>query len=96
MGMSAPPAAPQPPPASANLLGGDASVAQAGPTPEQQSQALMAEIRDLSMRITALARQYPQAADDFEVATQSLINSMTKIIVSQSSTEPASSPNLLG
>ena len=96
MGMNSAPAPQGPPPASANLLGGDASLAQAGPTPEQEQAAFMAEIRDITMRITALARAHPEAAEDFEVATQSLINSMTKVIIAASTTEPSNAPNLLG
>jgi len=86
------PAAPSP-----SLLGqSTAQPTQAGPSPEQESSAFMAEIRDLTMRITSLAQQYPQCAEDFEVSVQSLINGMTKAIISQSTTEPGSAPNLVG
>ena len=92
MGMSSPQGAPQP----QNLLGPNDAPTQAGPTPEQAQQALMAEVRDITMRITALARQYPDGAEDAEVATQSLINFMTKCVISSSTTEPSNAPNLLG
>lgn len=69
---------------------------QAAPSPEQQSQAFMMQTKDLTMQITALARQFPAGAQDYEFAIQALINAMTKVITSMSSTEPESAPNLVG
>jgi hypothetical protein len=67
-----------------------------GPTPEQQSEAFMAEVRELTIRISALARSFPAGAEDFELAVQNLINAMTKTVIAQSNTEPMSAPNLVG
>lgn len=66
------------------------------PTPEQLNEAFMAETQDLTMRITALARQYPAGAENYEIAIQSLIEAMTKSIIASTSTEPAMAPNLIG
>lgn len=69
---------------------------QVAPSPEQLSQAFMAQIRELCMGITSLARNFPAAAQDFELANQNLINGMTKQVISQSNTESASAPTLVG
>lgn len=56
----------------------------------------MAEIQDITMRITSLARSYPAGAQEFEVAIQSLIEAMTKSIIASTSTEPSAAPSLVG
>lgn len=100
MGMqqSGPQQGPPPGPSPSNALLGPTGSAPApvGPSPEQQSEALMSEVRDLTMRMTSLARQFPDGADDLEVAIQSLINFMTKTVIASSNTEPSSAPNLVG
>lgn len=69
---------------------------QLSPTPEQMNEAFMAETQDLTMRITSLARQYPAAAENYEVAIQSLIEGMTKAIIASTNTEPGMTPSLVG
>jgi hypothetical protein len=98
MGMpSAPTAAPtNPNPSPQPSLLGEQPQGQLGPSPEQMQQQLMAETRDLTTRITSLARQHPESAEDYETAIQSLINGMTRSVISASSTEPTSPPNLVG
>lgn len=78
-----------------SLLGASPAI-QPSPSPDQINQALMAEIQDLTTRITSLARQFPVGAENFEVAVQSLIEAMTKTIISSTSTEPTQAPNLVG
>lgn len=82
--------------APSNLVGPSQDPSQLSPTPEQMNEAFMAEIQDLTMRVTSLARQYPAGAENFEVAIQSLIEGMTKSIISSTSTEPGMSPSLVG
>ncbi len=67
-----------------------------GPTPEQEQAAFMAEVREITIRISSLARSFPAGAEDFELAVQNVINGMTKTVISQSNTEPMSAPNLVG
>lgn len=99
LGMAAQPAPQGPPPGPPqNLLGNPTATppGMAGPSPAQQNEALMNEVRDLTMRMTSLARQYPDGAEDLEVAIQSTINFMTKVVIASSSTEPTAAPNLVG
>jgi hypothetical protein len=90
------PTGPTAPPSPQGLLGeGAASAVTPSPTsPEQQSEALMAQFRDLSSQIQSIARQYPAAAQDLAVCNDSLINAMTKVL-SGMSAEPQSAPPVL-
>lgn len=97
------PQAAQPPMGSMDpsaLLGPGVSAPPAASTPvvspEQQSEAFMMQVRELTMQIDGLAQIYPEAGEDFEIAKQALVNALTKCLMSQSSTEPASSPSLVG
>lgn len=78
-----------------SLLGPD-SLPQPSPTPEQQNEAFMLEIQELTQRITALARQFPASAENWEIAIQSLIEGMTKTVIASQTTEPSMAPNLVG
>lgn len=73
-----------------------AEASQPAPSPQQMAEGFMMEIRDLTMRVDGLATQYPESAEDFEIAKQALINGMTKCLMGFSSTEPQSAPNLVG
>ena len=53
------------------------------------------QIRDLHMAIDGLARQFPAAAEPLGMAKQALTEAMTVVVVSMSSTESPSAPNLL-
>ena len=92
------PPPPQPGAGPANLLSANPNQPpeMAGPTPEQQMAGFMMEIRDITMRIASLAQEFPVAAEDFQLASQALINSMTKVVISSSNTEPMSAPNVIG
>lgn len=86
----------QSPQANPQSLLGQSAPSSLSPSPEQQNEAFMMEIQDLTVRITSLARQYPAGAENFEVAIQSLIEAMTKSIIASSTTEPTAAPNLVG
>lgn len=87
------PTGPTEPPTMQGLLGGGQAL-QPSPSPEQHAEALMAQFRDLSTQIQAIARQYPAAAQDLAVCNDSLINAMTKVLSGMNS-EPASAPPTL-
>jgi hypothetical protein len=95
-GSSAPPPAGGP----ASLLGPGASAppSQSTPvvSPEQQSEAFMMQVRELTMQIDGLAQNYPEIGEDMEIAKQALVNGMTKILMLSSTTEPGSAPQVLG
>jgi hypothetical protein len=82
------------------LLGPGASAPPAASTPvispEQQSEAFMMQVREIVMQIDGLATMRPDAAEDFEIAKQALVNAMTKSLMMSSSTEPSSAPAVLG
>jgi hypothetical protein len=84
----------------ASLLGPAAGAAPAQSTPvvspQQQSEAFMMQVRDLTMQIDGLAQSYPECGEDFEIAKQALVNAMTKCLMLQSQTEPGSAPQILG
>src|SRR5688572_11102588 len=89
------PTGPTTPPSPQGLLGAGAATTSPSPvSPEQQSEALMAQFRDISGQIQAIARQYPAAAQDLAVCNDSLINAMTKVLAGMGA-EPQSAPPAL-
>lgn len=92
-----PPAGPMDPSA---LLGpqspGSPSASTPVVSPEQQSEAFMMQVRELTMQIDGLATAYPECGEDFDIAKQALVNAMTKSLMMRSQTEPGSAPNLVG
>lgn len=63
-----------------SLLGNQAnSLPQTGPTPQEQVQAYMDQIRALHMGIDALATDHPEASEDLNTAKNALTNSMAKV-----------------
>lgn len=72
--------APGPQAGLSSLLGPTASqLPQTGPSPQEAVQAYMGQIRQLHMGIDALAQQHPEAAEDLNIAKNSLTNSMSKV-----------------
>lgn len=62
-----------------SLLGGGIPQGQPNANPEMMMQATFARIRDLHMQIDQLARQFPAAAQELEMAKQALTGAMAKI-----------------
>lgn len=95
----APPTAPvpgSPPPPSggiSSLLGNQASsLPQTGPTPQEQVQAYMDQIRALHMGIDALATDHPEASEDLNTAKNALTNSMAKVATAITAPAGAAGP----
>jgi hypothetical protein len=65
-------------------------------SPEQESEAFMMQIRELTMQIDGLAQSHPEVGEDLEIAKQALVNSMTKALMMRSQTEPGSAPAIIG
>jgi hypothetical protein len=83
----------------AALLGSGAMPpAQSTPvvSPEQQSEAFMMQVRELTMQIDGLAQMHPEVGEDLEIAKQALVNAMTKALMVRSTTEPGSAPAVIG
>jgi hypothetical protein len=84
----------------ASLLGPAAGAAPAQSTPvvspEQQSEAFMMQVRELTMQIDGLAQMHPEIGEDLEIAKQALVNAMTRALMMQSTTEPGAAPQILG
>jgi hypothetical protein len=91
------PTGPTSPPTVGGLLGsgaGSSTPPSPAPSPEDHVEALLAQFRDLTMQVQALARQYPAAQQDLAIANDSLINAMTKVVASMSA-ESSSAPPVL-
>lgn len=88
------PTGPTAPPSAQSLLGSGAGTTPSPTSPEQQSEALLAQFREISSQIQAIARQYPAASQDLAVCNDSLINAMTKVLAGMSA-EPQSAPPML-
>lgn len=86
------PAPGAPPPGLSGLVGGVPTAQPLGPTPDQQTQAYMEQIRNLHIAIDALATQHPEAANDLNDAKNALTASMSKVAVSSASPESAPQP----
>lgn len=63
-----------------------------GPTPEDLAQQFMIQIRDIHMKIDALAGEYPAASKDLRAAKQALTDSMTSVAGSLTQTNGAAQP----
>ena len=81
-----------PPPGLSGLVGGVPNATPLGPTPDQQVEAYMEQVRNLHMAIDALATQHPEAANDLNDAKNALTASMSKVAVSSASPESAPQP----
>lgn len=86
-------APPQQGPATGLVDPGSQASPSTGPTPEDLAQQFMVSIRDLHMKIDALAGEYPAASKSLRQAKQALTDSMTAVAGSLSQTNgPASQP----
>ncbi len=75
--------------------GVDQSAAVSPVSPEEQASSLMMQIRQISIQIQGLARQYPAGQQSLMAASDALTQAMTEILVSQSP-ETGSAPPVLG
>jgi len=93
---SAPPASAPPsggPPAGlSGLVGGVPNATPQSPTPQQQAEAYMEQVRNLHMAIDALATQHPEAANDLNDAKNALTNSMAKVATAMTSPQGGPQP----